>query len=47
MDSIAVCAVAILCVIASLCVRTLKPEFSPLLRLAFFSSSFSVIISES
>lgn len=35
MDSIAVCAVAILCVIASLCVRTLKPEFSPLLRLAF------------
>ena len=35
MDSFAVCATAFLCVIASLCIRTCKPEFSSLLRLAF------------
>lgn len=35
MNGLTVCAVGILCVVASLCIRTLKPEFSPMLRLAF------------
>ncbi len=35
MDSFAVCATAFLCVIASLCIRAFKPEFSAVLRLAF------------
>ena len=35
MDSFTVCAVAMLCVIASTSIRTLKPEFSAVLRLAF------------
>lgn len=35
MDSFTVCAVAMLCVIASTSIRTLKPEFSTVLRLAF------------
>lgn len=35
MDSFTVCAVGILCVVASTCIRSLKPEFSTVLRLAF------------
>jgi len=35
MDSFSVCAVAMLCVVAATCIRSLKPEFSTVLRLAF------------
>lgn len=34
-DTVTVCAVALLCAIASLCIRTMKPELAPVLRLAF------------
>lgn len=35
MDTVAVCAVGILCVVASACIRTLRPDFTVVLRLAF------------
>ena len=35
MDSFSVCATAILCVVASVCIRTLRPEFSVVLKLSF------------
>ena len=35
MDSFFVCAAAMLCVAASLCIRTLRPELAPVLRLCF------------
>ena len=35
MDSVSVCAAAILCAVAATCIRTLRPEFSAVLRLAF------------
>ena len=35
MDSFAVCAAALLCAMAALCIRTMKPEFAPILRAAF------------
>ena len=35
MDSVTVCAVAILCVFASVCIRVVRPEFSTVLRLCF------------
>ena len=35
MDSFSVCAAAILCAVASVCIRTIRPEFSTVLRLSF------------
>ena len=35
MDHFSVCAAAILCAIASVCIRTLRPELSSVLRLSF------------
>ena len=35
MDSVTVCAAAMLCMVSATCIRSLKPEFSTVLRLAF------------